>query len=220
MVPNGVILCNLLFCIIFSDKRDDIVEEEEEKEVDPLLVGSLDNVYTDEEEAEMMKEDPFKKAPVMDKDHSSTFEMEETVNALLVYSSESSEDNPSPIPEEEEGDQCNTSSSTDQSNITAPSPPTTNDPMDLLSSPMNAGESPLVPDPSQELLPDLIGLAPGIQQAGNNHTLPPDVTPSQGAVPPDLAAVDLLNSDDIGGAGNPLDLTADTSGVSPDVTQQ
>ncbi len=205
----------------FPDERDDKVEEEEEKEVDPSLVGSLDNVYTDEEEAEMMKdEDPFKKAPVMVKDHTSKFEMEETVNALLVYSSESSEDNPSPLPEDDEEDQCNASSSADQSNITAPSLPTTNDPVDLLSSPINASESPLVPDPSQELLPDLIGLAPGIQQAGNIHTLPPDVTPSQGAVPPDLAAVDLLNSDDLGGAGNPLDLTADTSGVSPDVTQQ
>ena len=34
------------------------MNEEEEKEVDPSLVGSLDNVYTEETEAAMNKEEP------------------------------------------------------------------------------------------------------------------------------------------------------------------
>ena len=214
-------------------------EEEEEKEVDPSLVGSLDNVYTEETEAEMMKEDPFKKAPVMDKDHvSSNYEIEETVNALLVYSSDSGQDCPSsPLPEDEEGN------SSIAGSVSRQDPPTLSggseeQTMDLLTSPTDIGngnaltDAPLLPGPSQELLPDVIGGSPGGNQQtegvtppSSNHVLPPDVTPPHGTLPPDLAAesqhpVDLLNPDRIGGR-DPLDLTEGTShGNSPDVTQQ
>lgn len=64
-------------------------EEEEEKEVDPSIVGTLDNVYT--EESEMKSEDdPFKKVPAMDEhDKPSTLlEMEKSMDAVVEYTSE------------------------------------------------------------------------------------------------------------------------------------
>lgn len=74
-------------------------EEEEEKEVDPLIVGSLDDVYKDEPGDEMKEEDPFKKAPVMD-DHekpSSMMEMEKSLDAMVALV----EHTPgSPVPED------------------------------------------------------------------------------------------------------------------------
>lgn len=73
-------------------------ETEEEQEVDPLIVGSLDNVYKDEPGADM-KEDPFKKVPIMD-DHekpSSMMEMEKSVDAMVALA----EHTPgSPVPED------------------------------------------------------------------------------------------------------------------------
>lgn len=60
-------------------------EEEEEKEVDPSIVGSLDNVYKDEPGL-YMKEDPFKKVPMMD-DHekpASMMAMEKSVDAMVA----------------------------------------------------------------------------------------------------------------------------------------
>lgn len=50
----------------------------EEKEVDPSLVGSLDDVYQDEPGTE---EDPFAKVPVKD-DHHNLMEMERSVDAM------------------------------------------------------------------------------------------------------------------------------------------
>lgn len=65
-------------------------EEEEEKEVDPSLIGSLDDVYTDEPGS--ISEDPFKRVPVMDPEHetASLKQMEKKMDALAVYSEEDS----------------------------------------------------------------------------------------------------------------------------------
>ena len=63
--------------------------EEEDQEVDPSIVGSLDDVYPDEPGTEMeSEEDPFKKVPAMD-DHekpSSLLDMERSMDAVIVYS--------------------------------------------------------------------------------------------------------------------------------------
>ena len=58
-------------------------EEEEEKEVDPSLVGSLDNVYT-EAPGTMPGEDPFKRVPMMvpNEKPSNLMEMEKTLEAM------------------------------------------------------------------------------------------------------------------------------------------
>ena len=60
-----------------------INEEEEEKEVDPSLVGSLDNVYT-EAPGTMPGEDPFKRVPMMQgkEKPSNLMEMEKTLDAM------------------------------------------------------------------------------------------------------------------------------------------
>ena len=60
-----------------------INEEEEEKEVDPSLVGSLDNVYT-EAPGTMPGEDPFKRVPMMQGNDkpSNLMEMEKTLDAM------------------------------------------------------------------------------------------------------------------------------------------
>lgn len=53
--------------------------------MDPSIVGSLDNVYKDEP-GTFMKEDPFKKVPMMD-DHekpSSMMAMEKSVDAMVA----------------------------------------------------------------------------------------------------------------------------------------
>ena len=58
-------------------------EEEEEKEVDPSLVGSLDNVYT-EAPGTMPGEDPFKREPMMvdNEKPSNLKEMEKNLEAM------------------------------------------------------------------------------------------------------------------------------------------
>ena len=58
-------------------------EDEEEKEVDPSLVGSLDNVYT-EAPGTMPGEDPFKRVPmILDNEKpSNLMEMEKTLEAM------------------------------------------------------------------------------------------------------------------------------------------
>ena len=60
-----------------------MVEEEEEKEVDPSLVGSLDNVYT-EAPGTMPGEDPFKRVPMMvdNEKPANLMEMEKTLEAM------------------------------------------------------------------------------------------------------------------------------------------
>lgn len=187
-------------------------EEEEEKEVDPSLVGSLDNVYTDETEAAMNQEDdPFKKVAMSTV--SSPAEMEKTANALVLYSSEHDDSNEclSPLPGEESysiaySDQEREDSSLQQEGL------------DLL----NASSSGTVTQPggSQELLPDIIGTSsvhgtlPDVQV--NHSSLPPDIAPS-GTLPPDLAAaisqqpLDLLNPEGSNSNASqnrsPLDLT-------------
>lgn len=200
-------------------------------------------MYTEETEAEMMKEDPFKKAPVVDKDHvPSTYEIEESVNALLVYSIDKDGEGSSPLPEDE-GNSLRVSDE-----ATPPlgdATPTTNEPLDLLTSPSDSGmvntiiDTPLLPttatttpSSSQDLLPDLIGLNPSnnsTQTTSDSSSLnhvqrPPDVTPHV-LLPLDLPvdqqpiALDLLNSD----SGRGLDLTEGTLSThhnSPDVTQQ
>lgn len=62
-------------------------EEEEEKEVDPSLVGSLDDVYANEPAEIGASEDPFQRMPVMqDKEKpTSLMEMEKSMDALAVY---------------------------------------------------------------------------------------------------------------------------------------
>lgn len=208
-------------------------EDDEDKEVDPSLVGSLDNVYNEDTEAEMMKEDPFQnKAPVVDKDHvPSTYEIEESVNALLVYSSDS--DSTSPLPEDEDTSLTGSIKTTTEATPTSATPPSTTstaphathtDPLDLLTSSNDMNtltDVPLVPDSTQDLLPDLIGTTPTqqVDPSPLNHVLPPDVTPQ--VIPPDLAAesqqpIDLLNSD----SGRSLDLTEGIINNSPDVTIQ
>lgn len=60
-----------------------MIEEEEEKEVDPSLVGSLDNVYT-EAPGTMPGEDPFKRVPMMvdNEKPANLMEMEKTLEAM------------------------------------------------------------------------------------------------------------------------------------------
>ena len=64
-------------------------EEEEVKEVDPSLVGSLDDVYPDAP-GEMMSEDPFQSVPVAvdNKIPGSLMEMEKKMDAMVVYNSD------------------------------------------------------------------------------------------------------------------------------------
>ena len=76
-------------------------EEDEEKEVDPSLVGSLDDVYKDEPGAEMREEDPFSKVPVKD-DHQNLMEMERSVDAM-AQRAEHEEDPGSPTSLESPG---------------------------------------------------------------------------------------------------------------------
>lgn len=203
-----------------------IMNDEEEKEVDPSLVGSLDNVYTEETEAAMNKEDPFKIVPVMDKE-STPAEIEKTVNALVMYSSEGDDSNDcsSPLPGEENS--LNLEYVRSSRNSIPVSPPGQREGVDLdLLSPSysSASETGMTPggvsdrglSGSQELLPDVIsdplsgmnsdGPLPDVQQQRNRsnhtHSLPPDIAP-HGTLPPDLAAVsqhplDLLNPEGSG----------------------
>lgn len=71
------------------------VDDEEEKEVDPSLVGSLDDVYQDEPGAEMREEDPFAKVPVKD-DHQNLLQMERSLDAMAQLA-EHEEDPGSPM---------------------------------------------------------------------------------------------------------------------------
>ncbi|XP_003385088.1 PREDICTED: protein phosphatase 1 regulatory subunit 37-like isoform X2 [Amphimedon queenslandica] len=188
-------------------------EEEEEKEVDPSLVGSLDNVYTDETEAELNKEDdPFKKVAVSGM--TTPAEMEKTVNALVIYSSETDDRGEclSPLPDDQdtslEGRRGSDGGETQEGvDLLGPSSPAAREEEESTSS--GSGGHPA------ELLPDLIsspvaGALPDVQ-VNHSPSLPPDITPS-GTLPPDLAAesrpLDLLNPE--GGmpsSDSPLDLT-------------
>lgn len=75
-------------------------ESEPEKEIDPSLVGSLDDVYPDEPGSEMDEDvDPFKQAPVMDEHEkpSSLMAMERSLDAMAALT-EHDEDPGSPPP--------------------------------------------------------------------------------------------------------------------------
>lgn len=182
------------------------IEQEEEKEVDPSLIGSLDNVYTEETEAAMNKvDDPFTNVVITDS-VATPAEMEKTVNALVIYSSEHSEhsDCTSPLPEDE-GASCSHKFIGEKE-------------LDLLTPSQQSIDSSV----SQELLPDILtspnSLSDELSElsVANHSTLPPDIAPPHGTLPPDLAAVtplDLLNTDfgtsSLTNNSSPLDLTKD-----------
>ena len=72
---------------------------EPEKEIDPSLVGSLDDVYPDEPGSEMDEAvDPFKQAPVMDEHEkpSSLMAMERSLDAMAALTEEDEDPN-SPV---------------------------------------------------------------------------------------------------------------------------
>ena len=76
-------------------------EEEEEKEIDPSIVGSLDDVYKDDpnDPNERMKdEDPFKKVPMIGDHEKPTMEMEKSYDAMVALVGEASPG--SPLPED------------------------------------------------------------------------------------------------------------------------
>lgn len=161
---------------------------EPEKEIDPSLVGSLDDVYPDEPGTEMDEEvDPFKKVPVMDEHEkpSSLMAMERSLDAMAALTEASEEaglsgmvnDTGSPPSDE---DITSLDSGTRQCNNTSSS--------------------------SGNLLPDLVGVAP---------THKPDVAElGVGGV----CSVDLLeDTSHIGNAttdkpSQPLDLTDGLTG--------
>ena len=161
-------------------------EEEEEKEVDPSLVGSLDDVYKDEPGAEMREEDPFSKVPVKD-DHQNLMEMERSVDAMAQLA-EHEEDPGSP---------------------TSPESPGLNASADV--SVLNSAVRNLTVSPATtKQLPDLVGVAPPSRPQGASNQI------AGGAnLPLDLAvgahqSVDLIegaSSSSVTANSQPVDLT-------------
>ena len=179
------------------------VDDDDKKEVDPSLVGSLDNVYTEETEAAMNSEDDPFMTVVTDSSIATPAEMEKTVNALVIYSSEHEECPASPLADE---DNCQT----DEYQFRRENE------LDLLTTNTATSNS-----SSQEILPDIL-TTPNTAATSTDDTStvssrpPPDIAPTYGTLPPDLAAVsplDLLNPTDNAvsntAASNPLDLTRD-----------
>ena len=123
---------------------DKAAEDEEEKEVDPSLVGSLDDVYQDEPGAEMREEDPFAKVPVKD-DHQNLMEMERSVDAMAQLA-EHEEDPGSPLSLDSPG----LNASADVSSL-------------------DSGVRNMNLSPAAKQLPDLVGVTPPShpQQASN-----------------------------------------------------
>ena len=200
-----------------SDQCSRQNDDDEDKEVDPSLVGSLDNVYTEETEAAMSKEDPFQNAPVMDKISATSAEMEKTADALVVYASEGEDRNDctSPLPDEESPRLLVIETETQSESFTFDllGPNSTSTSSSTSNTTMTASTS--TDRGSQELLPDLIGLSTESNSSDmlvniSDNVQPPDITP-HGTLPPDLAVdsqhpVDLLNSD-CGGLVGSMDLT-------------
>ena len=169
-------------------------------------------MYTDETEAELNKEDdPFKKVAVSGM--TTPAEMEKTVNALVMYSSETDDTGEclSPLPDDQDtslGSERGSDGGERQEGVDllSPSSPAAREEESVST---GSGGHPA------ELLPDLIsspvtGALPDVQ-VNHSPSLPPDITPS-GTLPPDLAAesrpLDLLNPE--GGmpsSESPLDLT-------------
>ena len=179
-------------------------EEEEKKEVDPSLVGSLDDVYTDEP-GSMMTDDPFQRLPVMDDKEkpASLMAMEKSLDAL-VYS--------------DEEDLDLDASSLDRGVRTR----------SLDVQPPESSEEDSLPDVVGALSgeqhghenPDLPRALPDVQPTTVSHTPRPDVasgSPNAPSLPLDLAvgaqqAVDLVDqaSQALGGeplSSQPMDLT-------------
>ena len=203
------------------------VEEEEEKEVDPSLVGSLDDVYTDEP-GSMMTDDPFQRMPVMDDKEkpASLMEMEKSLDAL-VYS------------EEEDMDSSDLDVSSLDRGVRTKRPGRDN-PFSLGHEEEELHDQAVVQPPElseEDSLPDVVGALsageqhglenpgppstlPDVQPATVSHTPGPDVAsgfPTPSSLPLDLAvgaqqAVDLVDqaSQALGGeppSSQPVDLT-------------
>ena len=155
------------------------VDEEEEKEVDPSLVGSLDDVYRDEPGAEMREEDPFAKVPVKD-DHHNLLEMERSVDAMAQLAEHDGEPS-SPTSQESPG-------------VTA---------ADVSNLDLGVRDSNLSPLAKQ--LPDLLGVTPPRPEQVPNQVpqanLPLDL--AIGA----QCSVDLLEDASSSTSSQPVDLT-------------
>ena len=161
-------------------------EEEEEKEVDPSLVGSLDDVYQDEPGAEMREEDPFAKVPVKD-DHHNLMEMERSVDAM-AQRAEHEEDPGSPLSLESPG----LNASADVSSL-------------------DSGVRNMNLSPAAKQLPDLVGVAPSSrpQQQASNQVAPAANLPLDLAVGAQRS-VDLIegvSSSSTMASSQPVDLT-------------
>ena len=183
------------------------------------MVGSLDNVYNEETAAAMMKEDPFKRAPVMDKGSATPAEMEKTVDALIVYETESECHSP------------RESCSSPDGSLSPVSPrPGEGMELDLLtargSGEGSSGSSRQLPLGSTvEQLPDIVDilssstnqpLAPAAARGSQltANTSPPDIAAQSHGLPPDLRAesrtpLDLLSPEG-GGDALLVDLTEGT----------
>ena len=158
------------------------VDDEEEKEVDPSLVGSLDDVYQDEPGAEMREEDPFAKVPVKD-DHQNLLEMERSVDAMAQRAEH----------DEEPGSPMSTDS------------PNSNPPAADVSS-LDSGVRNINVSPASNQLPDLVGVV-----APSNPAHVPNEVP-EANLPLDLAvgahcSVDLLEDTSSSSSCQPVDLT-------------
>lgn len=160
-------------------------EEEEEKEVDPSLVGSLDDVYKDEPGAEMREEDPFSKVPVKD-DHQNLMEMERSVDAMAQLA-EHEEDPGSPTSLESPGINASADISILNSAV-----------RDLTVSPAAAKQ-----------LPDLVGVAPPSRpQAASNQ-----IAGGGANLPLDLAVGAHQSVDLIEGVSSSSSMTANSQPV-------
>ena len=157
------------------------VEDEEEKEVDPSLVGSLDDVYQDEPGAEMREEDPFAKVPVKD-DHQNLLEMERSLDAMAQLA-EHSEEPGSPMSLETAG-----VNSADVSSL-------------------DSGVRNLNMSPAGNQLPDLVGVAPPSNPVQVPNQVPQANLPLDLAVGAQRS-VDLLeDASSSNGSQRPVDLT-------------
>ncbi len=179
-------------------------EEEETKEVDPSLVGSLDDVYQDEPGA-MMSEDPFKRVPVMDPDHenASLKQMEKEMDALAVYSEEDSL-----TPAEGEcllDEECTSLDSGVRRPVSSPSTP-----------PGSVG------NPLDSRLNNVVGIVdtePTRDGRGSSEDLLPDVVDSTAAVSHNPGQGSVVGAHRDGGehsAGSPPDIQVSSRGA-PDV---
>ncbi len=135
--------------------------EEEEKDIDPSIVGSLDHVY-DEESVMKSEDDPFKKVPVMDEhDKPATLQkMEKSMDAVVEYSEQGANNSI----ERSESDEELSSLVVDQGSQGLP---------DILGSQENTSHPDVT---NQKLCPDLAATAIDLLEAGDVSTQPVDLT--------------------------------------------